>query len=42
MAAAARRSEGERGEVEELIDLLGVGYIPPTLRPENYAPETDE
>ena len=36
-AAAARRHEGERGDVEELIDRLGVGYVPPHLRPDQYS-----
>ncbi|WP_192918606.1 hypothetical protein [Salinigranum salinum] len=33
-AAEPRRGEDERAEVKRLIGTLGVGYIPPHLRPD--------
>jgi hypothetical protein len=33
-AAEPRGGEDERAEVERLIERLGVGYVPPHLRPD--------
>lgn len=41
-AAEQRRSAGERGTVEELIEVLGIGYVPPHLKAENDRQESDD